>query len=47
LSTESLVPIFLLGLMLAWLYHKTKSIWPCIIVHAAYNSIAVISMIKS
>jgi hypothetical protein len=47
LSTESLVPIFLLGLMLAWLYHKTKSIWPCIIVHAAYNSIGVISMIKS
>jgi membrane protease YdiL (CAAX protease family) len=47
LSTESLVPIFLLGLMLAWLYHKTKSIWPCIIVHAVYNSIGVISMIKS
>ena len=47
LSTESLVPIFLLGLMLAWLYHKTKSVWPCIIVHAAYNSIGVISMIKS
>ncbi len=47
MSVEALVPIFLLGLMLAWLYYKTKSIWPCIIVHAAYNSIAVISMIKS
>ena len=47
MSAESLVPIFLLGLMLAWLYHKTKSVWPCIIVHAAYNSIGVISMIKS
>lgn len=47
LSTESMIPIFLLGLMLAWLYHTTKSVWPCIIVHAAYNSIGVISMIKS
>jgi membrane protease YdiL (CAAX protease family) len=47
MSAESLVPIFFLGLMLAWLYHKTQSIWPCIIVHAAYNSIGVISMIKS
>jgi membrane protease YdiL (CAAX protease family) len=47
MSAESLIPIFLLGLMLAWLYHKTKSVWPCIIVHAAYNSIGVISMIKS
>ena len=47
LSPSGLVPIFILGLMLAWLFNKTKSIWPCIIVHCAYNSIAVISMIKS
>ena len=47
LSPSGLVPIFILGLMLAWLYNKTQSIWPCIIVHCAYNSIGVISMIKS
>jgi len=47
LSPSGLVPIFILGLMLAWLFNKTKSIWPCIIVHCAYNSIALIFMIIS
>jgi uncharacterized protein len=47
LSPSGLVPIFVLGLMLAWLFNKTRSIWPCIIVHAAYNSIALIFMIIS
>jgi membrane protease YdiL (CAAX protease family) len=46
-SPSGLVPIFILGLMLAWLYNKTKSIWPCIVVHCAYNSIALIFMIIS
>jgi uncharacterized protein len=47
LSPSGLVPIFILGLMLAWLFNKTQSIWPCIIVHAAYNSIALLFMIIS
>lgn len=47
LSPSGFVPIFILGLMLVWLFNKTQSIWPCIIVHAAYNSIAVIIMITS
>jgi membrane protease YdiL (CAAX protease family) len=47
LSPSGLVPIFFLGLMLAWLFNKTQSIWPCIIVHCAYNSIALIFMIIS
>lgn len=47
LSPSGLVPIFILGLMLAWLFNETKSVWPCIIVHAAYNSIALIFMIIS
>ena len=29
---------FLLGLLLAWLYERTRSLWPCILLHAAYNS---------
>ena len=37
----------ILGLMLAWLFNKTRSVWPCIIVHCAYNSIALIFMIIS
>jgi len=47
MSPSGLVPIFILGLMLAWLFNKTQSVWPCIIVHCAYNSIALIFMIIS
>lgn len=28
----------ILGTILGWLYERTKSLWPCIILHAAYNS---------
>lgn len=36
------VPIFLLGLMLAWLTDMTRSIWPAIIAHAAFNASALV-----
>jgi len=39
------LPIFLLGLLLAWLYMRTSSIWACITAHFAYNSIALLFMI--
>jgi uncharacterized protein len=29
---------FLGGLVLAWLYERTRSLWPCILLHGAYNS---------
>jgi len=41
----ALLPIFILGLLLAWLYIRTGSIWPCIFTHVAYNSIAILFMI--
>lgn len=41
----ALVPIFLLGLLLAWLYWRTRSLWACILTHLAYNSIALLFMI--
>jgi len=41
----ALLPIFILGLLLAWLYIRTGSIWPCIFTHAAYNSIAILFMV--
>ncbi|MEA1959525.1 MAG: type II CAAX endopeptidase family protein [Chloroflexota bacterium] len=47
LQPGALVPIFFLGLMLAWLYAKTKSIWPCIFAHFVYNSLALTFMIIS
>ena len=30
---------FLGGLVLAWLYERTRSLWPCILLHGAYNSL--------
>lgn len=45
LQLGAFLPIFLLGLLLAWLYVKTGSIWACIFTHFAYNSIALIFMI--
>jgi len=41
----ALLPIFIFGLLLAWLYIRTGSIWPCIFTHLAYNSIALLFVI--
>jgi len=41
----ALLPIFILGLLLGWLYLRTRSIWPCILTHFAYNSIAILFML--
>ena len=36
-----------LGATLAWLYERTRSLWPCITLHCAYNSgLAVLSLIE-
>ena len=36
-----IIPTFMTGLLLAWLYHKTGSIWPPIAVHAGQNALAL------
>ena len=41
LSLGLTVPIFVTGLLLAWLYLKTRSLWPPIVMHAGQNLIAV------
>ncbi len=33
---------FIGGMMLAWLYMRAKSLWPCIIAHAAFNLSCVV-----
>ncbi len=43
-SLDAFVPIFVLGLFLAWLYEKTGSLYPGIILHASNNAIAVIAL---
>lgn len=35
------VPTFVLGLMLGWVYLKTRSIWPSVAVHCAQNVLAI------
>lgn len=45
LGSGGLVPIFILGMLLAWLYKRTGSLWPCIITHFAYNSLALLFMV--
>ena len=36
-----LLPIFVTGVLLAWLYHRTRSIWPCVAAHAGQNAVAL------
>ena len=36
-----MLPIFVTGVMLAWLYHKTGSIWPPLVAHALQNALAL------
>lgn len=37
----TLLPIFVTGLLLAWLYIKSRSLWPPIVAHAAQNVLAL------
>jgi hypothetical protein len=36
-----LIPIFITGVLLAWLYRRTGSLWPSIVAHAGQNGIAL------
>ena len=37
-----IVPIFITGILLAWLYHRTGSLWPGIGAHAGQNTLAIL-----
>ena len=41
LAPGVLMPIFITGFLLAWLYRRTGSLWPCIAAHAGQNAIAL------
>ena len=45
LSLGLLVPVFITGFLLAWLYRQTGSIWPSILAHAGQNTLAVLATI--
>jgi membrane protease YdiL (CAAX protease family) len=42
LNLPALLPIFVVGLFLAFLYHRTGSVFPGIVAHAFNNTIAFI-----
>lgn len=42
LNVGTLFPIFVMGMLLAWLYLRTGSIWPPFVAHAAQNILALI-----
>ncbi len=48
LDPVSLIPTFILGCVLAYLYHRSNSLWPGIIFHATINtlSLAAVYMIS-
>lgn len=41
LDPVSLIPTFILGCVLAYMYHRSNSVWPGIIFHAAINSFSL------
>lgn len=43
-SPAAWVPVFAVGFFNAWLFKASRRLWPCVIVHATYNAIIVMTM---
>ena len=43
LSLGLIVPTFITGMLLAWLYQRTGSLWPAIVAHAGQNTLALVA----
>lgn len=41
-ETKTIIPLGFLGFLLCYIYHKTKSLWLCIGLHAINNSLAYV-----
>ncbi len=44
-SLDAFIPILVLGFCLAWLYERTGSLYPGIVLHASNNAVAVIGLL--
>ncbi|MBI3742067.1 MAG: CPBP family intramembrane metalloprotease, partial [Chloroflexi bacterium] len=44
-TLELFIPIFILGIFLAWLYEKSGSLVPGMLLHSANNSIAILALV--
>jgi uncharacterized protein len=45
-APDKLVPLAILGTALAYVFHKTRSLWPCIILHALNNTLAFVVLLS-
>jgi CAAX protease family protein len=45
LAPDKFVQLAILGTALAFVFHKTRSLWPCILLHAMNNSLAFIALV--
>jgi uncharacterized protein len=43
---DKLVPLAVLGTALAWTFHRTRSLWPCVMLHALNNTVAFIVLLN-
>ncbi len=43
-SIGTFIPLFAAGVLLAWLYLRTRSIWPPIAAHSTQNALAILSL---
>lgn len=41
INPAQILPAFLIGILLAWTYYKTRSLIPCILMHIVNNSLSV------
>jgi CAAX protease family protein len=44
---DKLVPLAILGTVLAYVFHRTRSIWPCIAIHAINNTLAFVVLLTN
>jgi uncharacterized protein len=47
LNVYQLATGFVIGVVAGWLYHRSRSLWPCIVLHAAYNSAVTFLAVRS
>ena len=47
LDVGVIIPFFFTGLLLSWLYVRTRSIWPPMLAHAGQNTLAIIGLLAS
>ena len=40
-TPTAMIPVFILGLIFAYLYHRSDSIWPAILMHISTNALAL------